>query len=685
MTMLFGTPLTQSLMQAIGWALIHLVWQGFVVAAILGATLALMHRRSANARYLAASAALALLVVLAVATAWRAYEAPQPLTPSSAIAAIADAPAAAEESVAATLPSPSTVASLAAAARTHLPQVVSLWLIGVALLSLRLAFGWMQTVRMARASATVAGERWQHALARLGGAMQLGRKVRLLESAAVDVPTVIGWLRPVVLVPASTLSGLSPEQIEMVLAHELAHIRRYDFLFNLLQAMVETLLFYHPAVWWISRRMRIEREHCCDDLAIAICGNPLQYARALTRLEELRGSGQLAVAANGGSLLTRIKRLVMARPEGPNGTSRWAAGAALMTVLVLLTAIPSMPLFARRISGDEKKPAATTAAAPATAVAVAPKPATSKIDVSAPKSDPAEAEEMNDDDDPAEDVDVDVDSDADVDPMAMPMPMIAPEVNAAVTAAAAAMAPMPPGTPTVTVSAPPAPAHVHVTVPNIAPVARMAAFEALHDLDINIDQDEIQEAVREATRGRDHVIGANGKLSVDDLIELRSAGVTPQYIESMRATFPGATLNDLVRMRQHGVTTEYIKELRDHGISITSARGVTSLRDHGVTGRWLDSMKEAGITAASAREWTRLRDHGVDAHYIAAMRGAGFANLSNDDLVRLRDLGVTPEFVKMLADAGYSNLTAREIGRLAASGVNADFIRDMAKYKNNKK
>src|SRR5213075_1678041 len=138
-------------------------------------------------------------------------------------------------------------------------------------------------------------------------AMRLRRAVKLVESAAVEVPAVISWLRPVVLLPASTLTGLAPKQIEMVLAHELAHIRRHDFLVNILQAVVETLMFYHPAVWWMSRRLRIERENCCDDLAVAVCGDALQYARALTRLEELRGGPRIALAANGGSLLTRVR------------------------------------------------------------------------------------------------------------------------------------------------------------------------------------------------------------------------------------------------------------------------------------------------------------------------------------------------------------------------------------------
>ena len=128
----------------------------------------------------------------------------------------------------------------------------------------------------------------RHGVARLTRRLHIGRAVRLLESTLVDVPTVIGWLKPVVLLPASALAGLSPHQLEAILAHELAHIRRHDYLVNLLQTLVETLLFYHPAVWWLSRRIRAERENCCDDLAVSLCGDPVAYAAALAELEGLR-------------------------------------------------------------------------------------------------------------------------------------------------------------------------------------------------------------------------------------------------------------------------------------------------------------------------------------------------------------------------------------------------------------
>src|SRR5205085_6589248 len=114
---------------------------------------------------------------------------------------------------------------------------------------------------------------------------------RLCRSALVEVPTAIGFMKPVILLPASTLTGLAPAQIEAILAHELAHIRRHDYFVNLLQSVIETLLFYHPAVWWVSRRVREERELCCDDLAVRASGDAIAYARALSELERLKGEG----------------------------------------------------------------------------------------------------------------------------------------------------------------------------------------------------------------------------------------------------------------------------------------------------------------------------------------------------------------------------------------------------------
>jgi hypothetical protein len=169
----------------------------------------------------------------------------------------------------------------------------------------------------------------------LGERLGIRRAVRILSTAAAEVPTTIGWLRPVVLLPVSALTALTPEQIELLIAHELAHVRRHDYLVNLLQTAVETVLFYHPAVWWVSRRIRVERENCCDDLAVAACGNVVLSVEALAALEGIRARRpSLVVAADGGSLLHRIRRLVDRESAERQAPPAWL-GAFVPVVLVL--------------------------------------------------------------------------------------------------------------------------------------------------------------------------------------------------------------------------------------------------------------------------------------------------------------------------------------------------------------
>ena len=204
--------------------------------------------------------------------------------------------------------------------------VVMVWLAGAVVFWVRLAGGWVVAARMRSMLVRRAPPEWQEILRRLGARIGLSRPVRLLVSALVQVPTVVGWLRPVVLVPVGALSGLPAEHLEALLLHELAHIRRHDYLVNILQSVAEALLFYHPAVWWVSGHIRAERELCCDDVAVSVSGDALTYARALAQLESYRPAHlSAAVAANGGSLSDRIARLLgQSRPavRQRSGTGR---------------------------------------------------------------------------------------------------------------------------------------------------------------------------------------------------------------------------------------------------------------------------------------------------------------------------------------------------------------------------
>jgi GWxTD domain-containing protein len=242
---------------------------------------------------------------------------------------------------------------------------VGIWLAGVLVLLLRRLGGWLAVRRLVARASVAAGEPWVALLDGLRQKMGIARAVALVESALVDSPAVIGWLKPVILVPAGWLLGLPAADAETVLLHELAHVRRHDYLVNLLQSAVGDLLFYHPAVWWVGRVIRREREHCCDDAVIAIGADRRVYARTLAALEGMR-AGEPAVAVTGGSLAARIGRLVR-RPEGPRAS---AVPLVLMTMLVCAgaAALHAWPQSAAAVdapSAEAAMPEATVPDAPA--------------------------------------------------------------------------------------------------------------------------------------------------------------------------------------------------------------------------------------------------------------------------------------------------------------------------------
>jgi len=466
----------------------------------------------------------------------------------------------------------------------------------------------------------------------------------------------------------------------MILAHELAHIRRNDFFVNLMQAVVETLLFYHPAVWWISNRIRVEREHCCDDVAVSVSGKPLVYARALTRLEELRiEDAQAFVAANGGSLIGRIRRLAGTRVESPNAPSRFVAGAALLTVLLALLIAPSLPLRGQQQKADTP--------------AVKPKVSQTTVDV---KAETADADD--DSDSEAPEAEAPEPPDAPIPPMA-PRAAIAgvpggipggiaggiadgiadgivDGVTDGVMANVAPAIAMSRVRPLVRVTAP----RIALATPRIALAGPRITMRALANLDA-IDIEGVATARPDGHRKRRH-IGEGGKLTVDDLIELRASGVTPAYIDSMRGAGLGElSLDEIAEMRAVGVTPEYIRGLRDAGIKFDSARNVTELRAIGVTPEYAAQMRSAGYGSLTTRQLAGMRARGVSPDYVKQIAAAGYRNLTPNELVELRSQGINPDFIKSLNDAGYNNLSVKDLVRMAATGVNADFIRDLSKYK----
>ncbi|WP_282778955.1 M56 family metallopeptidase [Phaeodactylibacter xiamenensis] len=336
--------LADPLVYALGWTVVHSLWQGMLIALGLAGGMILAQRRTARFRYGLAVGALLLLAAASAATFYLYFE-----VPDGAGNGLAAAPAPMAEGVA---PSMNTEAAplqgLAfwrAQARAyfeqHLPLIVAAWLLGVAFFLLRMLAGLGYVQHLRHRSVRPMGEPWQGKLHALSRRLRLRRRVQLLESALVQSPVVIGWLKPVILIPVGTVNALTPAQVEAVLAHELAHIYRQDYLLNIMQSIIEALYYFNPAVWWISAYVRMERENCCDDIAVGLSDDALGYARALVKIEEAAQRHPrmaMAMASKGRPfLLHRVRRILNQPPQKMYTMEKMTATGLLLAALLFFS------------------------------------------------------------------------------------------------------------------------------------------------------------------------------------------------------------------------------------------------------------------------------------------------------------------------------------------------------------
>jgi TonB family protein len=329
----------------IAWALAHFLWQGAAIAVVLWILLPVL--RDANTRYNACAVALALMCASPVATLF--WLAPHTLTLRATGGRILDT----------ALPASST--STVGWFEANAAWLFWLWMTGTLVLLARAAVAWWRARGIVTRDFEPVPGSVEQAARRL--AVQLGAKrVQFRASARVASALVFGWLKPIVVLPAAALGRLTEAEIEALLAHELAHVIRGDFFVNLLQTSAECVLFYHPLVWWVSARMREERELCCDDIAVAVCRDEVLYSRALLRLEELRM--EPALAATGGRLAHRIRRLLVGCESERMPV---APGLALLLVLGV-----SVALLAQTVPPEPTAPPAAPAAPAAPPVPLPP-------------------------------------------------------------------------------------------------------------------------------------------------------------------------------------------------------------------------------------------------------------------------------------------------------------------------
>lgn len=318
---MYSTELFALFTKALGWTLLHSLWQGLLIFLFLWAALGYYKKKSPQLRYLLSCVAMSCLIGGIGFTFSYYFSFPTASPLSLDISQ--------DSGTAEILLNDHTAATSSLAWWDHWQDqasqfihlyarhLVAFWLVGVLLFGFRWIGGLYFTYRLRSEGAVAVPRSWQTKVQALANNLGVQRSVQLLESSKVEVPLTIGHLKPIILLPVGMLVGLTPQQVESILIHELAHIRRHDFVINLLLSALEILLFYHPVFWWISSKIQEERELCCDDIAVATCGNPRLYARTLLLMEEKRQQMTLAMAYQGKKqhLKYRIKRICLSTPS----------------------------------------------------------------------------------------------------------------------------------------------------------------------------------------------------------------------------------------------------------------------------------------------------------------------------------------------------------------------------------
>ncbi|HEV2399805.1 MAG TPA: M56 family metallopeptidase [Candidatus Sulfotelmatobacter sp.] len=639
-------------MQSLGWALLHFLWQGTALAALAAAAMALTRRPAV--RYVIGLMVLALMLLAPVATVFfyshqfysRQAQALAPAnTPSPLVTAAWPIARGYTASSAATV-------STRSRSFDAFPWLVEAWLIGVALLSIRSAGGFFLLERERRRTLAVVSDEVLDICFRLQDQLGITRAIQYCESAFLQAPAVIGWFRPIVFLPVSALTGLSDEQLRMVIAHELAHIQRFDAFVNVFQICAETLLFYHPAVWWLNKRIRADRELCCDETAVSICGDAVEYARALTLMEEWRTAPALAMAANRGPLSERIMHLLGLNSRGGSTRKLGVVGSIvfLTTALVAGNALfgiaHSRPTVYASSSSAIKHFFQVQAAQPQLPATPATTPAAKPSAAqSAQRSQPSGSAESY----------VDGMSSAGLkglsadDLIALKVQGVTPEYVRQMKEIG-----------------------LH---PNIDDLVGMKVqgvtpeyVKDLRSLGFNPDVDEIigmkvQGVTADYVRGMRE---AGMKGDADQIIGMKVQGVTPEYVRDLQALGLKVDGDDIIGMKVQGVTAAYVKGLRDLGLN-PDADGIVGMKVQGVTPEYIRDIRALGLNPG-ADDIVGMKVQGVTPEYIKALQSAGFKP-DVDDVIGAKVQGVTPEFIDAARKHGFQNLTIDKLIQLKHLGI----------------
>ena len=628
--------LSPSAMHSLGWALLHFLWQGTALAALAAAAMALCRR--ASTRYIIGVGALALMLLAPLAT-FVFYSQPnsgvadaaKPLPLAAPASPMAWVGAAASSSARRSPMSPSLDA---------LPWLVEAWLLGVAFFSLRSAGGYLLLERERRKQSAVVSARVLEICYTLQDRLGLNRAISYCECAWLQAPAVIGWFRPVVFLPVTALTGLSEDQLQAVIAHELAHIQRFDPFVNVFQVCVETLLFYHPAVWWLNKRIRAEREHCCDDVAVTLCGNAVEYARALTLMEEWRSAPVFAMAANGGPLTQRVVRVLGLKTLGAGMRGIGLTGSILCLAAALIAgnnlvgvAHPQSAFAGRFWQTTTRSESSSPSSSSSSSRAAQSSVATAKPSAAHPQNSAQKSEQSNE----------------------------AASVNSSASSYIDAMKAA--GFPDLTVDQ-----LIALKMQDVTP----EYVRELHDQGLHPDVDNlIAMRVQDVTPEYVRDLRAAG-LNADQnqLIALKVQGADGAYYRGLKEAGIECDVNRLIGLKVQGVTPEYVREIRAAGLAVTADQ-VIALKVQDVSPSYLKAMHDLGIVPRTD-DAIAMRVQSVTPEYVRGIQALGLKPTVNE-LVAMRVQDVTPEYIKALQAAGYK-LDVNEIIGAKVQDVTPEFI-----------
>ena len=329
--------ISEELIYALGWTVMHSIWQGFLIAIVMALALQVWSKKSAKVRYEVATFSLFLVLACSVCTfIWHFGSAGEMLEQELTIVSQTSGIDQAVEGTLLQGFSQSCIDYF----NTHLPMIVLIWLAGVCFFILRLFGGLAYVQRLKYHRVTLMSPYWQDKVQALASRIPTKKTAQIFESAYVKVPMVIGYFKPYILMPLGAINQLDESEVEAIIAHELAHIFRKDFVLNIFISFIEVFFYYHPAVWWISGNIRLERENCCDDIAIRVCGNSLTYAKALVRVQELNSYAPgfaMPFSGQKNQLLNRIKRILNQPQNRSNIMEKLTATCFLMIAIIFMS------------------------------------------------------------------------------------------------------------------------------------------------------------------------------------------------------------------------------------------------------------------------------------------------------------------------------------------------------------